>query len=70
MTGAVLHRKPDRHHPGGSLQPDYIGEHEAAVLVRVIEESIEDGVVTRDMSGAAGTSKAGMYIAESVRKGE
>lgn len=55
----------------GSLLLDHIGEHEAAAaVIRAIEKSIKDGVVTKDMGGTAGTAKAGTYIAESVRKGK
>jgi 3-isopropylmalate dehydrogenase len=50
------------------LLPDYIGEHEAAAVVRAIEKSIRDGVVTNDMGRTAGTAKVGSYITESVRK--
>jgi 3-isopropylmalate dehydrogenase len=53
----------------GSLLLDHIGEHEAAAAVlRGIEKSIKDGVVTKDMGGSASTGKAGSYIAESVSK--
>jgi 3-isopropylmalate dehydrogenase len=55
----------------GSLLLDHIGEPEAAAaVVSAIEKSIRDGVVTKDMGGTAGTSKAGSYIAECVRKGK
>jgi 3-isopropylmalate dehydrogenase len=55
----------------GSLLLDHLGEHEAAAaVVRAIEKSIKDGVVTKDMGGTASTSKAGTYIAESVRQGK
>ncbi|MCX6685756.1 MAG: isocitrate/isopropylmalate dehydrogenase family protein [Methanoregula sp.] len=55
----------------GSLLLDHIGEHKAAAaVVRAIEKSIKDGVVTKDMGGSASTGKAGTYIAESVRKGK
>jgi tartrate dehydrogenase/decarboxylase/D-malate dehydrogenase len=48
---------------------DHIGEHKAAAaVVRAIEKSIRDNVVTKDLGGSAGTAKAGSYIAESVRK--
>jgi tartrate dehydrogenase/decarboxylase / D-malate dehydrogenase len=54
----------------GSLLLDHIGEHKAAAaVVSGIEKSIKDGIVTKDMSGSAGTAKAGSYIAECVRKG-
>jgi len=55
----------------GSLLLDHIGEHEAAAaVVSAIEKSIRDGVVTKDMGGTASTSRAGTYIAKSVRKGK
>jgi len=55
----------------GSLLLDHLGEHRAAAaVVSAIEQSIRDGVVTKDMGGAAGTAKAGSYIAECVRKGK
>ncbi|MDO9324694.1 MAG: isocitrate/isopropylmalate family dehydrogenase [Methanoregula sp.] len=55
----------------GSLLLDYIGEHKAAAaVVTAIEQSIKDGVVTKDMGGSARTTKAGSYIAECVRKGQ
>jgi tartrate dehydrogenase/decarboxylase/D-malate dehydrogenase len=54
----------------GSLLLDHIGEHEAAAaVVTAIEQSIREGVVTKDMGGAAGTAKAGSYIANCVKKG-
>jgi len=55
----------------GSLLLDHIGEHKAAAaVVSAIEQSIKDGVVTKDMGGAARTTKAGSYIAECVKKGK
>jgi 3-isopropylmalate dehydrogenase len=55
----------------GSLLLDHIGEHKAAAaVVTAIEQSIRNGVVTKDMGGSAGTAKVGSYIAESVRKGK
>ncbi len=55
----------------GSLLLDHIGEHEAAAaVVTAIEQSIKDGVVTKDMGGTAGTAKAGSYIANCVKKGK
>lgn len=54
----------------GSLLLDHLGEHEAAAaVVTAIEQSIKDGVVTKDMGGAAGTAQAGSYIAKCVKKG-
>jgi tartrate dehydrogenase/decarboxylase/D-malate dehydrogenase len=54
----------------GSLLLDHLGENDAAAAVlRGIEQSIRDGVVTKDMGGTAGTSDAGSYIADCVRKG-
>jgi 3-isopropylmalate dehydrogenase len=55
----------------GSLLLDHIGEHKAAAaVVTAIEQSIRNGVVTKDMGGSAGTAKVGSYIAESVKKGK
>ncbi|MDP3395106.1 MAG: isocitrate/isopropylmalate family dehydrogenase [Methanoregula sp.] len=55
----------------GSLLLDHIGEHKAsAAVVTAIEQSIRDGVVTRDMGGSARTTKAGSYIADCVKKGK
>jgi tartrate dehydrogenase/decarboxylase / D-malate dehydrogenase len=55
----------------GSLLLDHLGEHKAAAaIVTAIEQSIHDGVVTKDMGGTAGTAKAGSYIAECVKKGK
>ena len=54
----------------GSLLLDHIGEHNAAAaVVGAIEQSIKDGVVTKDMGGSARTAQAGSYIADCVRKG-
>jgi 3-isopropylmalate dehydrogenase len=53
----------------GSLLLDHIGEHEAAnAVLHAIEKSIRDGVITKDMGGSAGTSAAGNYIADCVKK--
>jgi tartrate dehydrogenase/decarboxylase/D-malate dehydrogenase len=55
----------------GSLLLDHIGEHKAAAaVVTAIEQSIRDGVVTKDMGGSARTTKAGSYIADCVKKGK
>ena len=55
----------------GSLLLDHLGEHEAAAsVVAAIEKSIQDGVVTKDMGGSAGTAKVGSYIARCAKKGE
>ena len=55
----------------GSLLLDHIGERKAArAVLTAIETSIRDGVVTKDMGGAASTAKAGSYIAECIRKGK
>jgi hypothetical protein len=43
---------------------------EVVTVERSPKMSIKDGVVTKDLGGTAGTSKAGSYIAESVRKGK
>jgi tartrate dehydrogenase/decarboxylase/D-malate dehydrogenase len=54
----------------GSLLLDHIGEREAAAAVlRAIEKSIRDGVLTKDMGGHFRTDQVGEYIAQSVRKG-
>ena len=54
----------------GSLLLDHLGEHKAAMaIVTAIEQSIKDGVVTKDLGGTAGTRRAGSYIAERVKKG-
>lgn len=54
----------------GSLLLDHLGEHKAAAaIVSAIEQSIRDGVVTKDLGGTAGTGKAGSYIADCVRSG-
>jgi len=42
----------------------------AAAVIRAIEKSIGDGIVTKDMGGLSGTSKAGSYIAECVGTGK
>ena len=55
----------------GSLLLDHIGEHEAAAaVVTAIEQSIRDGIVTKDMGGSARTTQAGSYIADCVKKGK
>ena len=55
----------------GSLLLDHIGEHKAAAaVITAIEQSIKDGVVTKDMGGSARTTKAGSYIADCVKKGK
>lgn len=55
----------------GSLLLDHLGEQEAAAaVVTAIGKSIRDGVVTKDLGGAAGTKKAGSYIAKCVREGK
>ena len=54
----------------GSLLLDHIGEHQAAkAVVAAIEQSIHDGVVTKDLGGQARTTRAGSYIADCIRKG-
>jgi 3-isopropylmalate dehydrogenase len=55
----------------GSLLLDHLGEHKAAAaVVKAIEKSIKDGVVTKDLGGTASTTKAGSYIAGCVKKGK
>jgi tartrate dehydrogenase/decarboxylase/D-malate dehydrogenase len=52
----------------GSMLLDHLGEHEAADLVlKGIERAIHDGVVTKDMGGAARTSDVGDYIAKVIK---
>ena len=47
----------------GALLLDHLGEHEAADgVVRAIEQTIADGVVTRDMGGASSTSGVGDHL--------
>lgn len=48
----------------GALLLDHLGEHEAAEgVVEAIEGTIRDGVVTRDLGGAAKTADVGDHIA-------
>ncbi|NVO67619.1 isocitrate/isopropylmalate family dehydrogenase [Methanofollis tationis] len=48
----------------GSLLLDHLGEHEAAeAVVRAIEGTIRDGVVTKDLGGTARTSDVGGHVA-------
>jgi 3-isopropylmalate dehydrogenase len=54
----------------GSMLLDHLGEPEAAsAVVRAIERSIADGVVTKDMGGRAGTSDVGDHIAKIILSG-
>jgi 3-isopropylmalate dehydrogenase len=47
----------------GALLLDSLGEHEAADgVVRAIEQTIADGIVTRDMGGASSTSGVGDHL--------
>lgn len=49
----------------GALLLDSLGEHEAAGgVVAAIEQTIADGVVTRDMGGAASTSGVGDHLVQ------
>jgi 3-isopropylmalate dehydrogenase len=51
----------------GSMLLDHLGEPEAAsAVVRAIERSIADGVLTKDMGGRAGTSDVGDHIARII----
>ncbi len=51
----------------GALLLDSLGEHEAADgVVRAIEQTIADGVVTRDMGGASSTSGVGDHLVQLV----
>jgi 3-isopropylmalate dehydrogenase len=53
----------------GSMLLDHLGEEEAgAAIVRGIEASIHEGVVTRDMGGNASTNNVGDWIAEWIHK--
>ena len=53
----------------GALLLDHLGETEAgAAVVKGIEASISNGVVTRDMGGSATTSGVGDWVAEWIRK--
>ncbi len=53
----------------GSLLLDHIGEPKAAAaVITAIEQSIKDGIVTKDMGGNAGTAMVGSYIADLVKK--
>lgn len=52
----------------GSMLLEHLGEHEAAeAVVNALSQSILDGVVTKDMGGAAGTAAVGDYVAKRVR---
>ncbi|MDD1718456.1 MAG: 3-isopropylmalate dehydrogenase [Methanoregulaceae archaeon] len=55
----------------GSLLLDHLGEHEAAdAVLKGIEASILDGVVTKDMGGCSGTADVGDWIARKIRDKE
>jgi 3-isopropylmalate dehydrogenase len=47
---------------------DHIGGMRQAVI-NAIEQSIQNGMVTKDLGGTARTMDAGSYIAELVKKG-
>ncbi len=54
----------------GSMLLDHLGEQEAAsAVLRAIERSIAEGVVTKDMGGHASTSDVGDYLSRSILKG-
>ena len=54
----------------GSMLLDHLGEHEAAAAVlKAIERSISDGIVTRDMGGKASTSDVGDHLTTIILKG-
>jgi 3-isopropylmalate dehydrogenase len=54
----------------GSMLLDHIGEHDAAsAVLRAIERSIADGVVTKDMGGRAKTSDVGDYLSRIILSG-
>jgi tartrate dehydrogenase/decarboxylase/D-malate dehydrogenase len=51
----------------GSMLLDHLGEHEAAAaVIRGIEQSIADGVTTRDMGGSARTDDVATTIARYI----
>ena len=53
----------------GGMLLDHLGEDEAgAAVVRGIEASIREGVVTRDMGGSGTTSAVGDWVAEWIRR--
>ncbi len=52
----------------GSMLLEHLGEHEAAeAVLNALGQSILDGVVTKDMGGAAGTAAVGDYVAKRVQ---
>ena len=54
----------------GSMLLDHIGEHKAAdAVLRAIEQSIAEGVVTKGMGGNASTSEVGDYLSKIIRSG-
>ncbi|HWQ67418.1 MAG TPA: isocitrate/isopropylmalate family dehydrogenase [Methanospirillum sp.] len=53
----------------GAMLLDHLGEEEAgSAIVRGIEASISEGIVTKDMGGTATTSGTGDWIADWVRR--
>lgn len=53
----------------GGLLLDHLGEHEAAEgVVKAIEGTIHDGVVTKDLGGTWGTADVGDHVAALIRK--
>ena len=53
----------------GALLLDHLGETEAgAAVVKGIEASISEGIVTRDMGGSATTSGVGDWMADWISK--
>jgi len=54
----------------GSMLLDHLGEQEAAsAVLRAIERSIAERVVTKDMGGHASTSAVGDYLSRSILSG-
>lgn len=53
----------------GSMLLDHLGEKQAgAAVLKGIEDSIREGVVTKDMGGSTGTKEVGDWIAASLLK--
>jgi len=54
----------------GSMLLDHLGEHAAAsAVLKAIERSIADGMVTKDMGGQAKTSDVGDYLSRIILSG-
>jgi 3-isopropylmalate dehydrogenase len=51
----------------GSLLLDHLGEHRAAAaVVKALETTISDGVVTKDMGGSSSTAAVGDYVSQAM----